>query len=99
MKPSWLVTKLMLAVGWRPLGLEQVRGAVDAAREFAALVGVAAPETPHRIAVAVVPFRPFHREMAQLVSAGARIPGLGDQLGAFEPGIAADACEQAVALV
>ena len=41
---------------------------------------LAAPEVAHRIAVLVVPFRPARREAADLVAAGAAIPGLGDQL-------------------
>src|SRR6202012_3539496 len=46
-----------------------------------------APEVARRVAKLVVPFRPARREAADLITAGAAIPGLGDQL---------DGCEQRV---
>ncbi len=62
--------------------LEDVRRTAQTLRELAGGVVVTAPEAAHGVPEAIVPLRPVPREMAELVAAGARVPGLGDQLGA-----------------
>ena len=59
-------------------GREDVGGAGERGGEVAEHVGVAAPEAAHAVAVAVVPFEPVGGEVAELVAAGADVPGLGD---------------------
>ena len=78
MKPSWAVTKLTLAQGLRPRWLNSRRGAEP--RRQSARRCLAAPEIAHGVAEFVVPLGPARREPADLVAAGAAIPGLGDQL-------------------
>ena len=43
-------------------------------------VALPAPEVAHAVAVLAVPLGPEHREVPDLVAAGADVPGLGDQL-------------------
>ncbi len=59
--------------------LVEVGGAGDPARELAE-GRLAAPEVAHRVAVLAVPLGPLGREVADLVAAGADVPGLRDQL-------------------
>src|SRR5690242_15593876 len=61
-----------------PLLVEHVGGAGDAGSELRQHALVAAPVAPHRIPVTVVPLRPTRREVAELIAAGADIPGLGN---------------------
>ncbi len=94
MKPSCAVTKLTLACGRRPLRPVQVRRAGQAARELADQSVVALPVGAHRVAVLVVPLGPAGREVADLVAAGAEVPGLGDQLDVGQHRILADDVEE-----
>ena len=57
-KPSWQVTKLMLACGRAAARLVQIAAAGEPRRELADLAGVAAPEPAHRVAVPAVPLGP-----------------------------------------
>ncbi len=59
--------------------LVEVRGAGDPGGELAQR-RLAAPEVAHRVPVGAVPLGPLRREAADLVAAGADVPGLGDQL-------------------
>src|SRR5712664_3862187 len=60
--------------------IEQVGRAGHAAGNFADQAAFAAPVTPHRAAIAVVPLRPLGRKRADLIAAHAEVPRLGDQL-------------------
>jgi hypothetical protein len=63
---------------------------MNTARQYTALAKVASPEFTHTIAVDIVPFGPAWRKIAELVAAGTRIPGFGDELGFGQPRIVAD---------
>ena len=80
MKPSWAVTKLMLARRPAAVVLVEVRAAGQAEGELAQRLRLAAPEVAHRVAVLAVPLGPQRREVADLVAALADVPRLGDQL-------------------
>ena len=54
---------------------------------------VAAPEAADVVAVAVVPFEPGRGEVAELVAAGADVPGLGDQDAVGEQRVGGDGAE------
>ena len=58
MKPSCDVMKLMLQYGGRPRVLIQIAGAGQPRDERAEQALVAAPEPPHVVAIAAVPFGP-----------------------------------------
>src|SRR4029077_2532837 len=60
--------------------LEVLSGSGHAMRDVADDALLTAPEASHRLAVAVIPFRPSGREGADLVAAIADVPGLGDEL-------------------
>ena len=75
--------------------LEDVAGTGEAGGEVGDLTRVALPESPHGVAVAIVPFRPPGREAAEAIAAVADVPGLGDQLDPGEDGILADRIEKA----
>ena len=79
MKPSWAVTKLMLANGRRPGVLVEVRRPGEPRGELAQR-RLAAPEVADGVAVGAVPLGPLRREVADLVAARADVPRLGDQL-------------------
>ncbi|MET3823440.1 hypothetical protein ABID76_006166 [Burkholderia ambifaria] len=70
--------------GSAPLMVEQVGRAREPRGELRALARIAAPEAPHRVAKAVVPFGEAGRMTAQLIAAGAEIPRFGDQLALCE---------------
>src|SRR5690606_22632955 len=72
----------------------EVATAGQAVAELGGLAGVAAPEAPDRVAVAAVPFRPGHGEVADLVAAGADVPGLRDELHLGEHGVLVDDVEE-----
>ena len=56
---------------------------------------MAAPEVPHRVAVAAVPFPPQRWEAADVVAVGlADVPGLGDELGPRDDGVLGDEIEE-----
>src|SRR6185295_8235772 len=59
---------------------EQVAGTGEAFGESAQHAPAAVPESPHGVAVTVVPFRPAGRKVAELVAAETDVPGLGDEL-------------------
>ena len=61
---------------------EDIGRAGETGREFAREARVAAPEAPHRVAIAVVPFAPGRRKRAQPVPAGPDVPRLGDRASA-----------------
>src|SRR5690606_23872903 len=60
--------------------VEQLRGGAKPRGQVTTLAEVPAPEGPHGIAEAVVPFGPAGREIAKLVTARPHVPRLGDQL-------------------
>ena len=53
-----------------------------------------APEVAHDVAVDAVPLAPQHREVADLVAAGADVPGLGDELDLREDRVLVDGVEE-----
>src|SRR5690606_18397251 len=65
-----------------------------AVSKIADQVTVTAPIAPHGVAVEVVPFRPAGREGADLIPAGANVPGLGDQLDLAQHRILPDGSEK-----
>src|SRR5690606_882025 len=73
---------------------EDVARAGDARGDLAPVRGLAHPEGAHLVAVAVVPLAPAGREGAELVAAGADVPGLGDQLHAGEHRVLGDRLEE-----
>ncbi len=79
--------------------VENRRGAQKVGRHLLRRMGVAAPETAHAIAVAVVPLAPVRRKPAKLVAARANIPRLGDQFAAAENRVLLDRIEEAAARV
>src|SRR5690606_40437778 len=62
----------------------------EARAELAVVPRLAHPEGADRVAIAVVPLAPAGREVAELVAAGADVPGLGDQLRAREHRVLGD---------
>ena len=94
MKPSWAVTKLMLAYGRRAGALVEVGAAGEAVGELGERLIGAAPEVAHRVAVLAVPLRPQRREVADLVAALADVPRLGDELHLADDRILLDEVEE-----
>ena len=94
MKPSWAVTKLMLAWGRRVSAW--YRSELPVSREANSPDGgrLAAPEVAHRVAVAAVPLRPQRREVADLVAALADVPRLGDELHLADDRVLLDEVEE-----
>ena len=62
--------------------LKQIGRRAQPQRKLAARALPLDPELAHRVAEAVVPFEPGVREAAQLIAAGADVPGLGNHLQA-----------------
>src|SRR4029078_5504324 len=60
--------------------LVQVAAACQARRQLRDGAAVATPETPHRVAVLAVPLGPLRREVTDLVTAFAEVPGFGNEL-------------------
>ena len=85
--------RLAAAVG------EQVGRGGEPRREIGQLPVVAAPVGSHRVAIAVVPFRPARREAADLVAAGPDVPRLGDQLDLAERRVLSAGVEETAVLV
>ena len=67
-----------------------VGGAGEGGGEVAEHVGVAAPEAAGAVAEAVVPLEPGGGEVAELVAAGADVPGLGDEDAVGEERVGGD---------
>ena len=67
---------------------------MQAPRQFRQLAGVAAPKAADGITIAVVPFGPGRRKGAELVTAGADVPGLGDQLDAGQQRVLGEGLEE-----
>ena len=102
MKPSWAVTKLMLAEGRRPVAGVEVGAAGEAVGELGQRAARRRARSRAPVAVLAVPLRPQRREVAHLVAALADVPGLGDQLDLAEHRVLLDEVEegrQAVDLV
>ena len=91
-KPSCAVTKLMDADG-APSVAVQVARAGQPLGEVRGR-GVPAPEVADHVAVDAVPLGPEDREVADLVAAGADVPGLGDELHLRQHGILVDDVEE-----
>ncbi len=64
--------------------VEEIGGAGEARRQLLQDAGIAAPEPARRVPVAIVPFGPAGTEIAELVTPGADVPRLRDQLDAGE---------------
>ena len=62
-----------------PAVLVEVARACDAGRQLAERAAVVLPEAAHGVAILAVPLRPQHRELSDLVAAGANVPGFGDE--------------------
>ena len=73
---------------------EDVGRAGEARRELAREPRVAAPESPRRVAVAVVPFAPGRRERAEAMAARPDVPRLGDELEVAQHRILRDRLQQ-----
>ena len=69
---------------------EDVGRAGEGGGDVAGHVGVAAPVAADAVAGAVVPLEPGRREVAELVAAGADVPGLGDHHAGSEEGVGGD---------
>src|SRR5690554_7352830 len=82
-----------------PAAVEQIRRPHQARSELGQLPLIATPEGATSVAVPVVPFRPARWKAADLVTAGAAVPGLGNQLHLAEHRILAAGVEKATALV
>ena len=74
--------------------LKNVGGAGKPRRERPRRAAIASPETPHVIAVFIVPFEERRRELAETVAGGADIPRLGDQQGLSQDRVLRDRREQ-----
>ncbi len=74
-KPSCAAMKLTLRVAGGGYTSDDPAIAVAKAPS---MCGVAAPEAPHPVAVAVVPLEPGRGKIAELIAAGPEVPGLGD---------------------
>ena len=94
MKPSWQVTKLMLAYGARPLCSYRSLRAGQARGELADGAAVAFPEPADDVAILAVPLGPQHGKVADLIAAGADVPRLGDQLDLREDRVLMDDVEE-----
>src|SRR5262245_14114440 len=70
--------------------IEQIGGAGHAAAELANEIALAGPVATQRSAEAVVPFRPPRGEAADLITAGTKVPRLGDQFDSRQNGILPD---------
>ena len=75
--------------------VELLGAAQKAPGQFGCLPGIAAPEPPHPVAVAVVPFGEGGGKTAQLIAARPDVPGLGDQLDAGQHRILPQRIEKA----
>ena len=84
----------MLAQGLRPACSNKIARAMQAARQFRQLVRVPAPKAANVITVAIVPLGPAGGESAELIAAGADIPGFGNQLDSGERGILGQGLEK-----
>src|SRR6202012_761786 len=73
---------------------KQVARAGKALRELPDLAAGPATESAHGIPVAIVPFRPACRKMAELISAQPQIPRLRDQFDIGERGLGAQGLEE-----
>src|SRR5688572_20856042 len=62
--------------------LEQIRRAGHPATHVTDQIAFAAPVAAHRLAIAVVPFRPLGRKGTDLITARTEVPGLGNELDA-----------------
>src|SRR5690554_3982977 len=63
-----------------PVIAEQVAAAGQPVGQVVGVALVAAPEAAHRVAVLAIPLMPEQREIADLITALADVPELGDQL-------------------
>src|ERR1700728_2030080 len=79
--------------------VKQIRGTSQARRKIGAQPCVAAPETAHGIAEAVVPFGEARRMIAELIAAGADVPRLGNQLALRQDRMLAERVEKSRARV
>ena len=94
MKPSWQVTKLMLALGPPAGRLVEVRRPGQPGRELAEGCGLAPPVVAHSVAILPVPLGPQTGEVADLVAALADVPRFGDQLDLADHRILLDEIEE-----
>ena len=82
-----------------PALVELVRRGRDARGEPRQQSGIALPVAAHVVAEPVVPLGPARREAADLITAGAAIPRLGDELDVVKHRVLAAGVEEAAALV
>ena len=78
-----------------PVLFEQVGGAQQAPSEIRQDPLVSPPEAPDRIPKVIVPLRPAHREISQLIAARPNVPGFGNQLDPGQHRILLDGIEKA----
>src|SRR3989344_9368067 len=79
--------------------VEHFAGRGHAAGKVRQLAVVTFPESAHRVAKLVVPLHPARREVADLITTGPAIPGLGDQLDLAQYRVLAASHEETVTFV
>ena len=84
----------MLACGAPPVVLVEIARTRQAVTHLADGVLVPDPEPPDGVAIAPVPLRPAHGEIADLIAALPEIPGLGDELHVRQHGVLMDDVEE-----
>ncbi len=72
----------------------KIAGSGDAIRQIPHDSSVTLPIRAHSIAIAIVPFRPTHGKISDLISSFAEVPRLGNQLYLGEHGILMDDVEE-----
>ena len=96
-KPSWLVTKLIEALGRRrPRPKTSSLPASRVARSWR-VRRRAPPGVPHRVAEPVVPLAPRRREPSEVVPVGHGVPRFGDELQLGSTGSAATSARNGAA--
>src|SRR5690606_22513797 len=73
---------------------EDVARAGECCGECADGMWIVPPEPAYRVAVAIIPFKPWGGETAELVASGADVPGLGDQYAISQQRVGGNLAEQ-----
>ena len=85
----------MLAKGTAaPMRSNKVARSQERFREIGQHAIVTAPKAPDRVAIAIVPLGKARRKIAELIAAGADVPGLGDQFFRAQHRVLADGIEE-----
>src|SRR5258708_334696 len=81
------------------IAVEPVGRGGHAAEDLADQAAFAAPVTPHRAAIAVIPLRPLRGKRTALIAAHSEVPRLGDQLHRSQYRVLPDRGEEAAVAV